>query len=158
MTWLRQVKALTPSVGDRCGECGEVLVLCVQCGISPRCVACAPYERLSERDYALYQALRARPEIGLLGGARLALAPATLIWADAVLTPAGTVRDLASLAGVVASSAFLAMGAAFSKMPTPRETPLCKLNDPAPVDRWVMVSFGAVLLQIALVSTGVVST
>ena len=114
------------SLGDPCTNCGEPLVLCLQCGTTARCLACHPYERpsLADDEYRhLYRTVRAQPGIGLLAGTLLALIPALLLWAGAALTALGPLRAAATVAGTASICALLAKGAAMSKMPIPGETP-----------------------------------
>jgi hypothetical protein len=146
------------AVGDPCEDCEAILVLCVQCGVDSRCLACFPYERSSARDeeeYRLRQIVRDRPQLGLLAGVFAALFPATFLWAGQTFDAPGTVRTLAALAGTVAACAFLAMGAAVSTLPLPGERSPCRMRDWTPYDRWEWTGITALLVQIILVSVGI---
>ncbi|MFF7192545.1 hypothetical protein ACFZAM_02340 [Streptomyces sp. NPDC008079] len=156
-----RLRAREPSyeAGDPCEDCGNALVLCVQCGEDVRCPNCVPYERPSAGDEALratVRLVRDRPEAGLLAGALACSPPAMLGWVGMTFVAPGLLRTGGALAGAVACGAFLAMGATAGGLPLAGEAPTCRINrTTAPYDRWSWTGAGAVAVQIVLVSLGV---
>jgi hypothetical protein len=129
-------------------------VLCVQCGMDSRCAACYPYERPSDREARIGEAvrdIRENPQVGLLTGAFMALAAALFTWLGFSTAPPGVLRVLGSMAGAVASCAFLGAGAAYGKVPLPGEVPRCRSDDPTLYDWLAFTGFGALVAQVVLV-------
>jgi hypothetical protein len=144
-------------VGDACEDCGEVLVLCLLCGVDSRCLTCTPYERRPARDeeHRVIRMARASPELGLIVGAFAALVPAALVWVTLAFVAPGLARTAGIVAGAVAACAFLAAGAALGKLPLPGEVPACRADDWTPYDHWLWTGAGALVLQCALLSVGI---
>lgn len=136
-------------VGASC-DCGDIVVLCMQCGVDTRCLTCSPYWRPSSSDLELYRAVRdtrAQPVLGLMVGLLMAMVPTAMIWANISFAPPGTCRTLSTWAGSVAVTAFLIGGALFRQIPLPDERPSCQLERPAPAALWLDGACAAVVVE-----------
>ena len=148
-------------LGDLCGDCGAVLVSCVQCGAHVRCLVCCPYERPSAGDagmHATVRAVRDHPELGLLAGALAALVPAVRVWAGMSFARPGVTCVVGTLAGALACCCFLGAGAAWGTVPLRGEVSPCRVADWTPYDRRALAGCVALGAQVALLSIGIAIT